>query len=334
MQDICSSTFCFIIDSRCRYQGDVAAVFFLPAGYCIQLPLQMTKRTAAAFPHVTGRNGLPPALHAGCRCLPLQIFHDHTRQSEKFPVPAAAIPGKHHTHIGRPAHQLPQDRHGLGRETVKPVHPDLASPEKFGQVDFAQKEVDIVFRIGIFAVNLLFIASVEQGQILQLPPGIGPRLCFRGHGRKFLPAAVVLLQLGNKVVHRFDERIAFFQTAVDLQLLPVFPGNARQDHMAAVLVDEGLPAAAQFAEQPVSQTGHGQHFHIHETLHLQVAECLLLRLQGILVRHQQNGPHRLRLRYVSRIQSAGPLLPNHVEYEFFLIQAFAAVVYVQHVLSL
>ena len=201
-------------------------------------------------------------------------------------------------------------------------------------MDFAQKEVDIVFGIRIFAVDLLFIASVEQGQILQLPPGIGPRLCFRGHGRKFLPAAVVLLQLGNKVVHRFDERIAFFQTAVDLQLLPVFPGNARQDHMAAVLVDEGLPAAAQFAEQPVSQTGHGQHFHIHETLHLQVAECLLLRLQGILVRHQQNGPHRLRLRSVSRIQSAGPLLPNHVEYEFFLIQAFAAVVYVQHVLSL
>ena len=36
---------------------------------------------------------------------------------------------------------------------------------------------------------------------------------------------------------------------------------------------------------------------------------------------------------VSRIQSAGPFLPNHVEYEFFLIQAFAAVVYVQHVLS-
>ena len=103
--------------------------------------------------------------------------------------------------------------------------------------------------------------------------------------------------------------------------------------MAAILVDEGLPAAAQLTEQPVSQTGQGQYFHIHEPPHLKMAECLLLRLQGILVRYQQNGPHRLRCRFFSRPRSAGPLLPDHVEYEFFLIQAFAAVVNVQHVLS-
>ena len=149
MQNINRCALGFVVQIRRGHQTQPLAgieIFGRSCGQGVKLLFDLSNRRGTIPNPVAFRYCLPFAVDAARLRSLLQFVHDELRQRKQLAISAAPIMvrGQHHLNLARAAHQFPDDRHRLWRETVKAIDPDILILNQRGLRDLTQKKIDIV----------------------------------------------------------------------------------------------------------------------------------------------------------------------------------------------
>ena len=144
---------------------------------------------------------------------------------------------------------------------------------------------------------------MPQGLVVPRPSG------FLGRGLQLVRPDGQQLQGGQQLPHTLDKARPLLRAGVKLQLILLLLQGAGQGHGLAPLVDAPARVRPEGGRHPVFKPGRRKDVDPEKARQRQVAQQVALRLQGILLRHQQ---HDLPARPVGGVQVLHHRLPQPV----------------------
>ena len=215
-----------------------------------------------------------------------ELVIDADIRSKELPVLAVRVHAQRHGHGFAHLEQLFDEPDGLPAQNVDAVDIQVRPRQKGA----GQSRPGPVPEIALRQISIPqkgFAFPVEEGDVLHLPPKLAPRKEGLGRAPQILGGGAALLAAGDDVVHPLHEPPAFSHSAKELPFVPVVQGGLLQDHAPPGPADDGQKVPL-LPQDLLAEPGEGQNLDPQQSP--QAAAQGLLRLEGILLRHDQRGP--------------------------------------------
>ena len=205
---------------------------------------------------------------------------------EELTVPSLRVHAQCHGHGLADLQQPPHEPEELAAGDVDAVHVQVRAGQEGAGEGLPRPVPEVALR-EIPVPQEVLAGPVEEGDVRHLPPQLAPLGQGRCHAPQVLGIRAALLAAGDDMVHPLDKAPALGHPGKEGQFIPVVQGGLPEDHPPPGPGDDGQVVPL-LLEHPLAEPGEGQDLDPQQAAK-PIAQRLL-RLEGVLLRHDEGGP--------------------------------------------